>query len=85
MGRVPRLRAWISIAVAVGAALVALGVALLLSNTVSLRSSADATLRSDDYSAAVVNVERLVVDIETGLRGYIITGRPLFHAASGSR
>jgi hypothetical protein len=65
MGRGRRLRIWISVVVAIGAALIALGFALLLSNTLSLRSSADATLRSDDYSAAVVNVERLVVDTET--------------------
>lgn len=80
MRRGPRLRIWISVVVAVGAALVALGLTLLLINTVSLRSSADATLRSDDYSAAVVNVERLVVDMETGLRGFVLTGRPLFLA-----
>jgi len=80
MGRHARLRARISIVVATGAIVVAAGVALLLSNTTTLRSSADATLRSDAYVAAVTNVERLVIDVETGLRGYVITGRPLFLA-----
>lgn len=37
-----------------------------------------ATRRSDDYLVAVINLERYVVDAETGLRGYVITGRPLF-------
>ena len=37
--------------------------------------------RSDDYLVAAIDLERLVVDAETGLRGYVITGRPLFLAA----
>ena len=56
----------------------AIGVALLLSNTIKLRSSADATIRASAYVASVTKVEELVVDAETGLRGYVITGRPLF-------
>jgi serine phosphatase RsbU (regulator of sigma subunit) len=80
MGRHLRLRAAIAAVVAAGAIVVALGVALLLSNTVNLRRTADAAIRSDAYLAAVSNVERLVVDAETGLRGYVITGRPLFLA-----
>jgi CHASE3 domain sensor protein len=88
MGRHPGLRARIAILVAAGAAVVAVGVGLLLSNTVNLRHTADATIRSDSYLLAVINVERLVVDAETGLRGYVITGRPLFlaplHAAESA-
>ncbi len=64
----------------VGAALVATGVALLLINTVALRRNADAANRADMYLLRVVNVERLVVDAETGLRGDVITGRKLFLA-----
>ena len=64
--------------VGAGALLVALGVTLLLVNTVKLHRSADATGRSDDYLVAVINLERPVVDAETGLRGYVITGRPVF-------
>ncbi len=83
-----RLRARIAILVAAGAIAAAVGAALLLSNTIMLRHSADATVRSDVYLLAVVNVERLVVDAETGLRGYAITRRPLFlqplHAAKAS-
>jgi len=64
--------------VAAGALLVAVGVALLLSNTVELRSDSEGTTRSENYLLRVVDVERSVVDVETGLRGYVITGRPLF-------
>jgi serine phosphatase RsbU (regulator of sigma subunit) len=78
MQRILRLPARIVLVVAAGAALVALGVTLLLVNTVKLHQSADATGRSDDYLVAVINLERLVVDAETGLRGYVITGRSLF-------
>jgi hypothetical protein len=63
-----------------GALLVALGVTLLLVNTVRLHRSADATRRSDAYLVAAINLERLVVDAETGLRGYVITGRRSFLA-----
>jgi serine phosphatase RsbU (regulator of sigma subunit) len=74
----PRLRARITLVVVLGAALVAVGVALLLSNTIALRGSAESANRADLYLLRVVNVESLVVDAETGLRGEIITGRRLF-------
>ena len=45
-----------------------------------LRANANATLRTGAYLDATINLERLVVDGETGLRGYVITGRPLFLA-----
>ena len=80
MGPSVGLRARVWIVVAAGAALVAIGVALLLTNTIKLRDSADATIRSSAYLASVTRVEDLVVDGETGLRGYVITGRPLFLA-----
>src|SRR5689334_16884304 len=73
-----RLRTRVILAVAVGAELVAVGVALLLDNTIGLRNTADSTVRADDYVSRVINVERLTLDIETGLRGYVITGRRLF-------
>ena len=78
MQRIRRLPARIALVVGAGALLVALGVTLLLVNTVKLHDSADATARSDDYLVSVINFERLVVDAETGLRGYVITGRALF-------
>jgi serine phosphatase RsbU (regulator of sigma subunit) len=85
MQRALRLPARIALVVGAGALLVALGVTLLLVNTVKLHHSADATGRSDDYLVAVINLERLVVDAETGVRGYVITGQPVFlqptHAA----
>ena len=80
-----RLNARISVVVAVGALVVAGGVALLLGNTVALRDSSQSAKRANDYLLSVVNVERLVIDAETGLRGEVITGRklflqPLYHA-----
>lgn len=80
MGARSRLRTRISVVVAVGALLVAAGVALLLINTSELRSSGESTTRGDAYLLGVVNLERLVVDAETGLRGEVITGRTLFLA-----
>jgi serine phosphatase RsbU (regulator of sigma subunit) len=78
MGAHRRLRVLISLLVAAGALIVAGGIALLLANTVGLRNSSDATVRSDQDLIAVIDLERLVVDAETGLRGYVITGRTLF-------
>jgi serine phosphatase RsbU (regulator of sigma subunit) len=73
-----RLNARITLIVAAGALLVAAGVALLLSNTVALRNSAVSSQRADAHLLSVVNLERLVVDAETGLRGEVITGKTLF-------
>ncbi|HUB04763.1 MAG TPA: SpoIIE family protein phosphatase [Solirubrobacteraceae bacterium] len=73
-----RLIAGVLAAITVGAAAVALGIALLLGHIVHLRTTADATLRTGAYLDATINVEREVVDAETGLRGYVITGKPLF-------
>ncbi len=75
-----RLVAAVLVAVAAGGAAVALGVALLLGNIVHLRATANATLRTGSYLDATINVERAVVDAETGLRGYVITSKPLFLA-----
>lgn len=72
------LRIRISAAVLMGALLVGTGVTLLLHNTLGLRHSADTTTRTDQYLLRVVQLERLVVDAETGLRGDVITGKPLF-------
>ncbi len=66
--------------VAAGAVGVAVGVALLLTHIVDLRRNANATLRAENYLEATIGVERLVVDAETGLRGYVITGQPTFLA-----
>jgi CHASE3 domain sensor protein len=68
------------IAVAAGGAAVALGVALVLGNIAHLRATANATLSTGSYLDSTINVERAVVDAETGLRGYVITGKPLFLA-----
>ena len=78
------LRIRISLVVAAGALLVAFGVTLLLINTVRLHHDAQATSRSDAYLVAVIDVEKRVVDAETGLRGYVITGQPVFLAPTRS-
>ena len=78
MTRAPRLLVRLALIVGAAALLVALGVTLLLVNTVSLKHKAQATSRADAYLVAAINVERLVVDAETGLRGYVITRGPLF-------
>jgi serine phosphatase RsbU (regulator of sigma subunit) len=80
MRRTLRLQARIALVVAGGALLVALGVTLLLVNTIRLHHTADTTRRSDDYLLAAINLEGLVVDAETGVRGYVITGQTLFLA-----
>jgi CHASE3 domain sensor protein len=75
-----RLVAAVVAAVTVGATAVAFGVALLLGDIVHLRATATDTLRTGDYLSATINVERTVVDAETGLRGYVITGEEQFLA-----
>jgi CHASE3 domain sensor protein len=72
------LRTRIAIAVLAGAVIVGAGVALLLSNTLTFRRSTNTTVRSDVYLLRVVDLERLTVDAETGLRGDVITDRSLF-------
>lgn len=74
----PRLSARLTVVVVAGALIVAGGVALLLNNTVQLRDGTVSSERADNYLLSVVNLERLVVDAETGLRGQVITGRTLF-------
>jgi CHASE3 domain sensor protein len=63
-----------------GTLIVAVGVALVLSNTIDLRNTSRATVQADDYLSAASNLEHLVVDAETGLRGYVITRHTLFLA-----
>jgi len=75
-----RLVAGVLAATATAGALVAAGVAILLSHIVDLRASANATLRTGVSLEATINLEELVVDAETGLRGYVITGQSLFLA-----
>jgi serine phosphatase RsbU (regulator of sigma subunit)/CHASE3 domain sensor protein len=65
-------------AVIAGGLVVAAGVAVLLANIVHLRATADRTIRSDAYLVATMDVEKVVVDAETGLRGYVITRNPRF-------
>jgi serine phosphatase RsbU (regulator of sigma subunit) len=72
------------VAVATGAVAVAVGVTLLLTHIVDLRTTAKASLRTGAYLDATIDLERLVVDAETGLRGYVITGDRGFLAPESS-
>ncbi len=72
------LRGRISLLVLLGALLAAAGVALLLNNAVSVRNRATSALASERYLAQVEDVELLVLDAETGVRGYLLTGHAVF-------
>jgi serine phosphatase RsbU (regulator of sigma subunit)/CHASE3 domain sensor protein len=74
-GRVP---ASVLAAVVAGGVIVAAGIALLLVSIVHQRTTSDRTIKSNSYLTATTRVEELVVDAETGLRGYVITRNPLF-------
>ena len=52
--------------------------AVLLSSVADLRASERRTQRSEEVLAVANVMERLVVDVETGQRGFIITGQPRF-------
>lgn len=84
MGSRAGLVTGVLVAVAAGAMAVALGVTLLLTHIIDLRTSANASLRTGTYLSATINVERLVVDAETGLRGYVITRDSAFLAPERS-
>ncbi len=73
-----RLIAGVLAAVTIGAAAVALGIALLLVHIVDLRTTANATLRTGPYLDSTIDLESDIVDAETGLRGYVLTGKPVF-------
>jgi CHASE3 domain sensor protein len=75
-----RLRAKVALAVAAGALVVAGGIGVLLGNTISMRSRADTTIQLDRYLLRTVEIERLIVDAETGLRGYLVADAPVFLA-----
>jgi serine phosphatase RsbU (regulator of sigma subunit) len=67
-------------AIAGGAAVVGVGVGLLLVGIIDLRSDAGTALRSGALLDRVIAVESSVVDVETGLRGYVITQAAVFLA-----
>ncbi|MDP9384986.1 MAG: CHASE3 domain-containing protein, partial [Actinomycetota bacterium] len=67
-------------AAVVGAVGVALVVAVLLRSTVELSDAQQAASRSEAALTEIARTERLVVDLETGLRGWIITGENRFLA-----
>jgi signal transduction histidine kinase len=64
-----------------GALLVLVGAAafgVMLSSVVDLQDSERRARRSEEVLVLANRLERLVVDIETGLRGYILTGQAKF-------
>jgi len=63
-----------------GAIGVSLVVGLLLRSTVGLSDAQRAAARSESILAEVARTEKLAVDLETGLRGWLITGEERFLA-----
>jgi signal transduction histidine kinase len=60
------------------AVIIAAAFAMLLLSIASLRSSAARARHAEEVLAAVNTLERLVIDVETGLRGFIITADERF-------
>jgi CHASE3 domain sensor protein len=52
--------------------------AVLLAAVADLRESAHAARNSEEVLTAANELERLVIDLETGVRGFALTGREQF-------
>ena len=74
-GSLTRRLAAVAVLAAIGVALV---VGLLLRSTVGLSDAQQAANRSERILTAVARTEKLVIDLETGLRGWLITGQERF-------
>jgi signal transduction histidine kinase/CHASE3 domain sensor protein len=74
----PGLVGRILIAGAVVVAFLIVEFALVVHAVGSVRSAVGATDRSEETIATATRFERLLADLETGLRGFIITGEPRF-------
>jgi signal transduction histidine kinase len=68
----------IILASAVLAAIVATVFLVLLLAMSTLRDATSREARAKDVTAATLSLEKLVVDLETGLRGYVLTGQRRF-------
>src|SRR4051794_12850028 len=68
------LVARVSIASGQVAAAVALALLVLVVANASLRRASDAAVGAQDVSTATLTLERLVDNLESGLRGYALTG-----------
>jgi signal transduction histidine kinase len=66
------------VASAILALVVAAVFAAFLVSTIELRHSTGRASHSKDISIAALQLEALVVDLETGLRGFVLTGNPRF-------
>jgi signal transduction histidine kinase len=66
------------VASALLAAVVAMAFAVFLLAVSTLREATDREARAKDVTAATLSLEKLVVDLESGLRGLILTGQPRF-------
>ena len=61
------------IASGVIAVLIAIVFATLVASVEDLRTAADREARAREVSVAVVGLEKLAIDLETGVRGYALT------------
>ncbi len=60
------------------ALVVGCAIALLLASIAELRADERRALRSQDVLVAANHLERLILDVETGQRGFLLTGRDEF-------
>jgi signal transduction histidine kinase len=74
LGSMP-IAAQMIIASVVLAALVGLVLLSLLLAISSLRSATNREVRAKDVVTAAVNLEKLALDVQTGVRGFVLTGR----------
>ena len=76
--RVDTLAMRIIVASAILAAIVATVFLVLLLAMSTLRDATTREARAKDVTAATLSLEKLVVDLETGLRGHVLTGEQRF-------
>src|ERR671931_595214 len=72
------LLARIVLASCVLAVLVSVAIAALVLAILSLRDTTDAATRSKDVTAATLELEKIVLDLEASLRGFVVAGDPRF-------
>src|ERR1700749_2056838 len=68
----------LTVVLALVSAVVLAGFAVMLIAARSLQSADRARARSNTVLAAASNLEESVLDLETGLRGYLLAGKPVF-------
>jgi len=68
----------VTAAILVVAAVVALAFVVTIATTLSLRKTTSRETHSKDVVSATLEAQTLVVDLETGIRGYVISRKPQF-------